>query len=389
MKKITVLFLLFLLALCGCASATNHTADSTTDPQVHLPNPTQDTEPEVPPTDPVFDPYALIGQMSNEALVGQIFLARCPDVNAAEDVSSYSLGGYVLFARDFRGKTREEVLQAIDSYQQAAGIPLLIAVDEEGGIVNRVSSQPQFRDAKFPSPRIIYQDGGLPLLLETEKEKCELLASLGINVNLAPVCDITTNKNAFMYSRSLGQSPEITGQYIAQTVRYYNSQQMGCVLKHFPGYGNSEDTHVGIAVDSRSLALLESNDLIPFSEGIKAGASAIMISHVIIEALDPQMPATLSQPVHNYLRTNMGFTGVIITDDLVMQAITDLYGADEAAVLAVEAGNDLLIASEYAVQYQAVLEALRSGRISRKVLEDSVARILQWKYDLGLLPIVE
>ena len=126
-------------------------------------------------------------------------------------------------------------------------------------------------------------------------------------------------------------------------------------------------------------------DLVPFYMGIEAGASAIMVSHVIVEALDSTRPATLSPAVHQYLREKMGFKGVIITDDLVMEAITDLYGAGEAAVLAVLAGNDILCATDYQVQYSAVLAALESGRISRAQLEQSVARILQWKYDLGLI----
>ena len=147
------------------------------------------------------------------------------------------------------------------------------------------------------------------------------------------------------------------------------------------------DTHTGIARDSRTLAELESCDLIPFAAGIQAGCGAVMVGHVIMEALDGSLPASLSPAVHAYLRENMGYDGVIMTDDLVMQAITDQYGAGEAAVMAVLAGNDLLCSTEYTIQYEAVLQAVLDGRIDIDTLNAAVRRVLQWKSDLGLLNI--
>ena len=137
---------------------------------------------------------------------------------------------------------------------------------------------------------------------ETETEKCQLLRSLGINVNMAPVCDITTNPQAFMYNRSLGQSPVITGTFVQTVVSLMADYQVGSVLKHFPGYGENADTHVGIATDSRSLEALEQHDLLPFSIGIQAGCDAILVSHTIVECLDQEVPASLSPAVHQYLR---------------------------------------------------------------------------------------
>ena len=204
-------------------------------------------------------------------------------------------------------------------------------------------------------------------------------------MNLAPVCDIATDRNAFLYDRSLGQSPEITSEFVRDTVREMNSNAIGSCLKHFPGYGNNADTHTGIAVDSRSLAELEARDLLPFAAGIAAGADAVLVSHTIVEALDPEVPASLSPAVHDYLRNTMGFQGVIVTDDLVMQAITDLYGAGEAAVLAVLAGNDLLCSTEYTVQYEAVLAAVLEGRIDIDTLNNAVRNVLEWKMELGLI----
>ena len=347
----------------------------------------RETETTVTVLEPIEVPFEkmMLASMTLEEQVGQLFLARCPSERAEEDLLTYHLGGYLLFARDFKDQTPESVRARIEGFQTAATLPLLIAVDEEGGTVTRVSQYPAFRAEKFPSPRELVQNGGLDLVLETEREKCDLLRGLGINVNLAPVCDLATDPSAFLYPRSYGGTAQETAEFVAQTVAVMDTHGMGSVLKHFPGYGNNADTHVGIAVDHRTIDVLENVDLIPFYGGIRAGCDAILISHTVVTALDSQLPASLSPKVHAYLRDHMGFSGVTITDDLVMQAIRDTYGVGEAAVLAVLAGNDLLCSSEYHVQYPAVLQAVREGRIPKARLEEAVLRILQWKKDLGLL----
>lgn len=392
MKRLLCIgMLLCLLAGCHAGTPEIETMQPTTEePVASVATEETDgtTQSTTAPTEPVFDPWAMADAMTTEELVGQLFLARCPsDETATEHVKTYHLGGYILFGRDFEGQTPDTVRQSIADYQAAATIPLLIAVDEEGGTVCRISSHSAFRDSRFPSPRRLYEEGGLELVLQTEAEKYRLLHSLGINVNMAPVCDVTTDPEAFMYSRSLGQDPQVTGEYISQVVTCMHANQIGGVLKHFPGYGNNTDTHVGIATDNRSLAELEAVDLVPFRAGIQAGCDAILVSHTFVNCLDSQLPASLSPAVIGYLRQEMGFSGVIVTDDLVMQAITDLYGAEEAAILAVLAGNDLLCSSEYPRQYAAVLEAVNTGRIPDTRIKESVVRLLQWKYDLGLLEI--
>ena len=380
MKRILALILL-LAVLCGCAPEQIST-DTEPSPPLETPG---TTEPPTDPTDPPDPLMLLLDSMTVEEKVGQLFLARCPDTKAVEDILMYHLGGYILFARDFENETPESVRTTISCYQAASPIGMLIAVDEEGGSVTRISRYKAFRETKFPSPRSLYSQGGIQNIQETETEKCRLLTSIGVNVNVGPVCDVTTDRNAFMYSRSLGQSPEITGQFAAMMVGVMAENKIGGILKHFPGYGNNTDTHVGIARDDRSLAQLEANDLVPFAAAIQSGCDAIMVSHVYINALDDQLPATLSPSVHRYLRENMGFGGVIVTDDLVMDAITKTYGAGEAAVLAVLAGNDLLCSTEYAVQYDAVLQAVKDGRILMDQLNASVLRLLRWKQELGLI----
>ena len=395
MKPIAAIIVILTVLLSACAAAPAEdtlpasstmvpaTAETTVPQETTVPEQTE--APTTAPTEPPTAAEQLLAAMTTEEKVGQLLLARCPTENAAQDAADYHLGGYILFGRDFEYETPASVSATIASYQAAASIPMLIAVDEEGGTVNRVSCYSQFRDERFYSPRYLYSQGGLELIQVTEAEKCRLLGSLGINVNMAPVCDITTDESAFMYYRSLGESPEVTGEFIRSVVGIMCENHIGSVLKHFPGYGNNVDTHNGIAWDSRSLKELESADLIPFAAGIDAGCGAVLVSHTMVECLDAEYPASLSPAVHQYLRQKMGFNGVIVTDDLVMDAIGEQYGDEEAAVLAVLAGNDLLCSSNYAVQYQAILEAVNTGRIPIATLDAAVTRVLNWEAELGLL----
>lgn len=373
-----------LLAGCGAKSVPAETALPSLPETVPATAPTipETTVPETTPPDPV---RQMISDMSLEQRVGQLFLARCNAETAIQDIQQYHLGGLVLFGEDFENQSMESMRQTIAGYQDAAEKPLLIAVDEEGGDVTRISRFSAFRERRFSSLRTRYDLGGLDAVLAEEDEKCRLLSDLGINVNLGPVCDITTDPTAFMYTRSLGQDAQTTADVTAAIVNLMKDYRVGSVLKHFPGYGNNADTHTGIAVDSRPLSDFESQDFLPFSAGIQAGCGGILVGHILVEALDPELPASLSPAVHRYLREELGFSGVIMTDDLVMQAITDQFGAGEAAVMAVLSGNDLLCSTEYAVQYEAVLQAVLDGRIDIDVLNSAVRNVLEWKISLGLL----
>ena len=385
MRKYLLLILCcLLLAGCGVKSVPAETTLPSLPETVPATAPAvpETTVPETTPPDPV---RQMISDMSLEQRVGQLFLARCNAETAIQDIQQYHLGGLVLFGEDFENQSMESMRQTIAAYQAAAEKPLLIAVDEEGGDVTRISRFSAFRERRFSSLRKRYDAGGLEAVLTEEEEKCRLLSDLGINVNLGPVCDITTDPAAFMYTRSLGQDAQTTADVTAAIVNLMKDYRVGSVLKHFPGYGNNADTHTGIAVDSRPLSDFESQDFLPFSAGIQAGCGGILVGHILVEALDPELPASLSPAVHRYLREELGFSGVIMTDDLVMQAITDQFGAGEAAVMAVLSGNDLLCSTEYAVQYEAVLQAVLDGRIDIDVLNSAVRNVLEWKISLGLL----
>jgi len=386
MKQLLYILILALL-LTGCAPV----PDSPTVPETILEETDMTTIPEPVPTQPETaapppDPIrTLLDHMTLEERVGQLFLARHPQTGALEDLKTYHLGGYVLFALDFEGRDPDQIRDTLASYQASSPIPMLIAVDEEGGTVTRVSQHSAFRETPFRSPRTYFHQGGLDAVLEAEEEKAQLLRFLGINVNLGPVADMAWDPGSFIYHRSLGQDAAATSEFIAGTVEIYARHNLGSVLKHFPGYGGNADTHTGAAVDHRSLEALEEQDLIPFRSGIEAGCGAVMISHNTVTALDSQLPATLSPEVHRYLRQQLGFEGVAITDDLVMGAVTAHYTPGDAAVQAVLAGNDLLCCTDYATQYEAVLAAVLDGRIPIDRLNEAASRVLRWKQALGLI----
>ena len=327
----------------------------------------------------------LISSMTVEEKVGQLFFVRYPDADAEEQVSEYNLGGYILFGKDFDEKTHEEITENINSCQKSAGIPLLIGVDEEGGTVVRVSSNENLREVPFLSPRDTFANGGWNAIEEDASEKADLLLSLGINVNLAPVCDVTSDYNAFMYDRSFSGDADEVSEFVKKVVEISGQKKLGTVLKHFPGYGNNEDTHTGIAYDNRDVQSLEETDFKPFTVGIKSGADCVLVSHNIVNSIDSEYPASLSKKVHDYIRKQMNFDGVIMPDALDMDTVSSSFNGENVAVLAIMAGNDILCTSEYKEQYEAVLQAVKDNKISIEQIDESVLRILRWKLQLGII----
>lgn len=329
--------------------------------------------------------YAKLQTLTTEQKIGQLLLARCPDEGAAAAIREYNLGGLVLFGSDFKGKTREQVVGDIQSYQDAAAIPLIISTDEEGGTVVRVSSNKNLAKSKFASPASIYLDGGLDAIRTDAITKAGVLKDLGINVNLAPVSDVSTDKTDYIYKRTLGEPADVTARYVEAVVRATQAEHVSCVLKHFPGYGSNVDTHTDVAHDKRKLSEFEESDFLPFIAGIDAGADCVLVSHNIVEAMDKKNPASLSVEVHNLLRSELGFTGIIMTDDLAMDAIKKYAKGSHAAVLAVKAGNDMLILTDYDKGFDAIKKALDDGELDMRLVDHAAFRVLAWKYYKGLI----
>lgn len=321
-----------------------------------------------------------LDNMSLEEKVGQLFLVRYDKNMALSWINDYYAGGYILFAKDFDNHTKESIKEELSSLNKNSKIPLVFAVDEEGGYVTRVSRYKAFRDEKFPSPRDVYDSLGVEGLESIEKEKGELLLSLGINLNLAPVADVSIDSNDFINIRTFNRDAKETANLIGLMVDYANEVGISSSLKHFPGYGNNVDTHTGVAIDERSYDNFLNNDYLPFEEGIKRKVPSILVSHNIIKCIDSEYPATLSKMiVTGELRNKLNFSGIIITDDLSMGAVSSYVDDNSAAVLAINAGNDLIITSDFVNMYNSVITAVKSGKIKMETIDTAVRRILAWK----------
>ena len=321
-----------------------------------------------------------LDNMSLEEKVGQLFLVRYDKNMALSWINDYYASGYILFAKDFDNHTKESIKEELSSLNKNSKIPLVFAADEEGGYVTRVSRYKAFRDEKFPSPRDVYDSLGVEGLESIEKEKGELLLSLGINLNLAPVADVSVDSNDFINNRTFNRDAKETANLIGLMVDYANEVGISSSLKHFPGYGNNVDTHTGVAIDERSYDNFLNNDYLPFEEGIKRKVPSILVSHNIIKCIDSEYPATLSKKiVTGELRNKLNFSGIIITDDLSMGAVSSYIDDNSAAVLAINAGNDLIITSDFVNMYNSVITAVKDGKIKMETIDTAVRRILAWK----------
>lgn len=323
----------------------------------------------------------IMNTMTLEEKVGQLFLIGIAQTNGEEIVRDYHPGGIVMFAYNFSDQTVASEQKQIASYQANSRFPLLISADEEGGTVVRVSKYPAFRYTPFLSPQELYAQGGWDGVYQETIEKGNLLKSLGINLCLAPVADISNNPTDYIYERTFGGSAEDTSQFIEISTKAYRETNIGCTLKHFPGYASNLNTHNGSSVDNREKSQFYGNDLKPFQAGIDAGAPVVMVNHNIVSCFDAENPASISPEMHSVLRKDLHFSGLICTDSLDMGAtknVTDVY------LKAVDAGNDLIATCETA-GYPIVLQAVHTGRISENRVNESVIRILAYKLYYGLM----
>ena len=386
--------LVLLAALCmllaACGTQKTDAPDTPDEPDAPAVEPTPVTPGKTPEELAEERLNERIASMTLEEKVGQLFFVRCPETGAAEDVKSYHLGGLLLFSRDYKDAngnylTKDAFTAAVQSYQDAADIPLLIGSDEEGGTVTRASRNGNLFSSPLASPQELYASLGMDGLLSTTLSYNQTLREIGVNVNFAPVCDVSIDRSDFIYARSFGKDAQTTADYIAKVVPAYADAGVACVLKHFPGYGNNADTHTGIAVDERSYETFETSDFLPFSAGIAAGAPFVLVSHNIVNCMDASLPASLSPKVHEILRGTLGFDGVVVTDDLAMDAVKAYAQDGRVAVLALQAGNDMIVTTDYRTQIPQVIDAVRSGEIDEREIDAHVYRVLHEKQALGLI----
>lgn len=346
---------------------------------------------------------ALLAQMSLEQKAGQLLLVHFTGPDLSPElrilIEQHHVGGIVLFSADGNIRSVEQVTALINAAQGAAtatpgGLPLLVAVDQEGGAVARLRNGV----AVVPGQMAVAAGGSVENAAELYRINAEQLRALGVNMNLAPVLDVNTNPdNPVIGARSFGSDPAQVAAYGRAAIEAYQSEGIIATAKHFPGHGDTDvDSHLALPRLTHDRARLDAVDLPPFREAIAAGVDAVMTGHLLAPAIDddPARPATLSPLVlTGLLRQELGFEGVIVSDAMGMRAITRLLPLPEAAVRAVQAGVDLLsfggegLASplDQALVHQRLVAAVQSGELAPERLDEAALRVLTLKARRGIL----
>lgn len=331
-------------------------------------------------------------ELTEDEIIAQLFLVGTHTTSDLEELKQKQFGGYLFFADFFKDKTESQIQGEIKEFNASSKIPLLIAADEEGGRVVRVSSNNKLINEPFKYSSEIYQNEGFEGIKKDTINKSKFLSNLGINLNLAPVVDICENETDYMYKRSFKQGKELTSTFAKTVIKASKESNVSYALKHFPGYGNNVDTHKTTSIDERTYEDIYNNDLEPFRTGIEEGAEAILISHNVVTSIDSENPASLSPKIHTLLREDLEFEGIIITDAMNMGAIANEYETEEAIVKALSAGNDIIIVTinksskeTYDDIINAVKTAINSGKISKEDIYEKAKNVIAWKCYKGML----
>ncbi|MCM3040278.1 beta-N-acetylhexosaminidase [Paenibacillus motobuensis] len=329
-------------------------------------------------------------QWTLEQKIGQLFIcgfhSLTPDEQITTLTGKYHVGGVVYFRRNVESvrqlATLSHNLQKLP--RSHSDIPLIISIDQEGGMVARLDHD---GISRIPGNMTLGAVDDLQLTYDVAKLAAEEMLALGINMNFAPCIDVNNNPaNPVIGVRSFGEDPAKVAEHGVAATRGYQENGVIATVKHFPGHGDTAvDSHLGLAVVPHDKERLHQIELLPFRKAIEAGADAVMTAHVIFPAFETEeIPATLSRRVlTELLREEMGFNGVIVTDCLEMHAIAKSCGIAEGAVRAIEAGADLVLVShtlsDQIAAIEAVREAVVSGRISEDRINQSLQRILELK----------
>jgi beta-N-acetylhexosaminidase len=324
-----------------------------------------------------------VSQLSLEEAVGQMFVVGVggtePDYYIEKMIRERNIGGIIL--HDYNMQSKEQTQAMVSELQKLSiktslCIPLIVAVDQEGG---RVSSAPWV--TYHPPAAAVGQSGDPAQAQRIAEEIGRQLDAAGVNTDLAPVVD--TGFGAAIGDRSFGTDPHLVSEMGAAAVRGFEAAGLISTAKHFPNHGAAKvDSHTGLPVVDHDMQTVLSYDLPPFKQAVEAGVPMVMVGHLLYPAIDPERPASLSPKAIKLLRKEVGFDGVIITDDLAMEGAKQGGTVAQAAVKAVSAGADMLIISspqEQVDAYSAVVRGVKQGRISQDQINGSVDRILKLK----------
>ena len=340
---------------------------------------------------------AQIENMSLEEKVAQLFMVRPEDLTGVsvavqagdttrEALEQYPVSGMVYFSQNI--ESEDQLRTMIENTKSYSKYPLWIGVDEEGGsLVARVAGSGIMDVPTYPDMIEIGNSGDLQAAYEVGSGIGSYLSDLGFNLDFAPVADVLTNPdNPAIGVRSFGPDAQLDAQMVAQVVQGLQETGVSACVKHFPGHGDTDsDSHEGQTVSNRTLEELRAEEFLPFQAGIDAGVDFVMVGHISLPEVTGDMtPSSLSeQVVTGLLREELGYDGIVVTDSMQMQAITQFYSPSEAAVQAIQAGVDLiLLPQDFQSAYEGVLAAVNDGTLSEERIDASLERIWKVKGDL-------
>ncbi len=303
-------------------------------------------------------------------------------------IQANPVGGVIYFADNLQ--SRDQCIEMISGLQEASPLGLFISVDEEGGTVARLGSNPAMGTTDFGDMADVGAAGDPEQAYQVGLTLGEELGELGFNLDFAPVADVYSNPdNPVIGRRAFSSDPQVAAEMVASCVEGFGDSGILCTLKHFPGHGDTAtDSHYGAARSDKTLEELEACEFLPFQAGLEAGADLVMVGHISLpEVTGEDTPGCLSYDIATgLLRDQLGFEGLAVTDSLSMQAITDAYTSGETAVLAVQAGMDLLLMpSDLEGAVEGLLEAVDTGALTEERIDESVLRILYTKLERGII----
>lgn len=375
-----------LLASCGSGGDgdTGGTDDGDTPAQTGTPttSPTPSPTPTTPPPlawGPTQDEYdraaALVAEMPVERQAGQVIVARYAGLEPpAAQIEELGLGGVILMGDNV--ESPEQVQQATAAIQQAGGdrgYPVIVGIDQEGGTVARIKAPA----TEFPAYMTLGASRDTDLAAQSAQASGEELRAMGLTMVFAPDADVTTGPDdPTIGTRSASSDPQVVAGTVQASLRGYAESGILAVSKHFPGHGSvPADSHEELPVQTASLDELRARDFVPFRAAVEAGAEAIMVAHIDVEAVDPGVPSSLSPEVIGLLRDELGFDGLVVTDAQDMAAISDGYGSGAAAVQALAAGADVvLMPADVEAAHTAIVDAVASGELPADRLAEAATR---------------
>lgn len=298
-------------------------------------------------------------------------------------LENYPVGGIVYFAKNL--ESQDQVKEMIDNSQKYSSIGLFVATDEEGGVVNRLMDTV---GTTYIGSMYYYKDDGDETAYENAYTIANDMSALGFNLDFAPVADVWSNlDNTVIGERAYSDDYAQAAELVGNAVKGFNDGGVMCTLKHFPGHGDTaEDSHYSSAYVHRTKEEIMADEMQPFRSGIEAGAEFVMVGHLIVPDID-EVPATLSYKIATgILRDELKFEGVVITDSFEMESIADNYSVDDAVVMSVKAGMDMILQpKDMASAVNSIEQAVADGELSEDRIDESVRRILTLKESRGLL----